>query len=74
MGLMACQPNYPNGHKPAARLPSRQQLCTHLRHQLIFEQNPIGPNSPNNFNQQNLPITKARLANDYERYNCDALE
>lgn len=71
--LAGCESFFPE-HKPSARLPSRQQLCTQLKHQLNFEYNPIGPVSQNNVNQQYLPITQARLMNQYQRYNCTDYE
>lgn len=56
-------------HQPTARLPSRHQVCSQLRHQIIFKNNPTGPNM-----LQSTPIEQARVAQQYQYYNCDQLE
>jgi hypothetical protein len=48
---------------------SRQQVCSQLRHELIFEANPINPNA-----STYTPIKKAQLGNRYEAYRCTEFE
>lgn len=62
--LAACQMS-DFKHNPAARLPSRQQLCSHLRQQIIFQNTPPGPNMI-----RGTPIRQAHSLQQYERYNC----
>jgi hypothetical protein len=66
--LASCEsiPFLRHGH--VAKLTPRQQLCASLRHQLIFENNPIGPNQ-----LRSPPTHTARVMKEYQRYNCDDL-
>ena len=52
-----------------SRLPSRQQVCSQLRHDIIFNNNPTGPNY-----LTGTPIQEARSAQQYQYYNCDQYE
>lgn len=54
---------------PQAKLPSRHQLCAHLRQQMIYQNNYNGPNM-----MRSTPINRARVSNDYQRYNCSEFE
>jgi hypothetical protein len=46
---------------------SRQQICSQLKHELIFEANPINPN-------ESTPTQKAQLADRYQHYRCTDFE
>ncbi|MGB6976608.1 MAG: hypothetical protein WBE18_04040 [Gammaproteobacteria bacterium] len=48
---------------------SRQQVCSRLKHDLIFEANPVSPNA-----STYTPIQKAQMANRYESYHCTDFE
>jgi hypothetical protein len=74
--LSSCNNYYFFHHRNAARLPSRQQLCTQLRQQVIFQKNAAGPAGPNpNPNEtQAMPTQQAKAINEYQRYNCEELE
>lgn len=67
--LVGCASTLEVWHRPSAKLPSRHQVCTSLKHQIIFKNNAIGPNI-----LQSTPIDQARVMNEYLRYNCDQLE
>lgn len=71
--LASCSTFFPQ-HKARARLPSRQQLCTQLKHQIVFQNNPMGPTNANNITVQNLPTEQARLQKEYDHYNCNDLD
>lgn len=64
-----CNYLMPVKQQPSARLPSRQQVCSQLRHQIIFNNNPTGPNMI-----RSTPIENARVSSQYQRYNCDDLD
>lgn len=68
VSLASCSYFMPH-HNQDNKLPSRLQLCSQLRNQLIFNNDPIGPNMT-----KSSTIQRARVMKEFQRYNCDDLE
>ena len=68
VGLASCSYIMPNFNQKA-KVASKQQLCTQLRQQIIFNNAPAGPNMT-----KTIPTQQAQVMKEYQHFNCDGSE